>query len=213
MKRVYNKSQVKESYNIVASEYAKRFFNELDSKPFDRNLLIWFSTLIPKNQRVCEMGCGPGEIAAFLLEQGVNISGLDISENMIETAKKLNPKIDFYQGDMLDLNFSDESFSGIVAFYAIVHFGHKEIEAAFREFKRILLPGGYVLFSFHVGNEVIHTENFLDKDAPLDFYFFDPDEIIKIIEKIKFSIADVLIRYPYKDVEYESKRAYLILKK
>ena len=214
MSHIYNKKKVRISYDRVAEEYARQFFHELDGKPFDRNLLKWFAGLIPDNEEVVEMGCGPGEIACFLKKQGIQVSGMDISENMVSVASRLNPDIHFYPGDMLDLYLNDQSIFAIVAFYAIIHFSLEEVKVAFREFKRVLKKGGYVLFSFHVGTDIISVDNFLDQaDAPLDFVFFEVDDILNIIEVLNFNPQEVIVRYPYKGAEYESKRAYILIKK
>jgi ubiquinone/menaquinone biosynthesis C-methylase UbiE len=211
---MYDKNQVTRCYDLVAEEYANRFFNELEGKPFDRNILTWFSRLIPGHEKVIETGCGPGEIARFLKDQGVNISGIDISQNMIDAAKRLNPDIDFSQGDMLNLKLENDSIFGIVAFYAIVHFTLPEVKSALQEFKRVLKPGGYVLFSFHIGSGVLPVKDFLEqKNADADFVLFQVEDIVKVIDELDLDRQEVITRYPYIDREYESKRAYILLKK
>jgi len=52
-------------YDAVAAPNAERFFDELDHKPLDRLLLDHLAT-ITRWGRVCDMGCGPGEVAAYL---------------------------------------------------------------------------------------------------------------------------------------------------
>jgi SAM-dependent methyltransferase len=53
-------------------------------------------------QRVLEIGCGPGQLAAFLLDQGVtHYTGLDFSAMAIELAKKNSPRGQFVVGNAL----------------------------------------------------------------------------------------------------------------
>ena len=54
---------IRESYDRIAGEYARRIFDELQHKPFDRQLLDRFAAQIPKNGQACDMGCGPGHVA------------------------------------------------------------------------------------------------------------------------------------------------------
>jgi trans-aconitate methyltransferase len=53
---------------------------------------------------VCEMGCGPGQVAGYLRDAGLaKLFGLDLSPRMVEQAQRLNPDISFQVGDMLAL--------------------------------------------------------------------------------------------------------------
>ena len=62
------------SYDRVASEYARRMLPELDYKPLDRQLLERFAGLVVGKGRACDLGCGPGQIARYLHDHGVEPS-------------------------------------------------------------------------------------------------------------------------------------------
>lgn len=76
-----NKSEkddpLRASYDTVAAEYAMRLFNELEHKLFGRALLKLFAEQT-QNGKVCDMGCGPGQTAAFLKTQGADVFGCDL---------------------------------------------------------------------------------------------------------------------------------------
>jgi trans-aconitate methyltransferase len=88
------------SYDAVAEEYVRRISNELKDKPLDCELLNRFATQTRDVGRVADIGCGPGHIARYLHERGVRICGVDLSTQMVECAKTLNPNIEFYRGNM-----------------------------------------------------------------------------------------------------------------
>ncbi len=125
----------------------------------------------------------------------------------------MSETIEFEVGNILDLNFAEENFGAVLAFYAIVHFTPEEVEKAFAEIYRVLKPHGQFLFSFHVGDEKKHLDEFLNQQVYVTFYFFEVEEILKILEKVGFQAAETLIRYPYKDFEFPSKRAYILAEK
>src|SRR4051812_31761448 len=112
---------VRESYDRIAEEYARRIADELRHKPLDRQLLDRFAAQIRPNGRVCDIGCGPGHVARYLREAGVSAWGLDLSSGMVEQARKLNPGVEFRQGNMLALDLPNNALAGIVVFYAIVN--------------------------------------------------------------------------------------------
>jgi ubiquinone/menaquinone biosynthesis C-methylase UbiE len=129
---------------------------------------------------------------------------------MIQEAGRLSPDIEFKRGDMLHLVLPDETLAGIAAFYAIVHFTEDQVRTAFREFHRVLSPGGILLTAFHIGNETLHVEEAFGRKVSMDLMFFNPDRIREFLIEAGFQIAESHIRYPYPDVEYPSRRSYLL---
>ncbi len=208
-----NQQRAQECYDAVAAAYAGRFWSELDHKPFDRTWLDRFAALTNGVGRVCDMGCGPGQVAAYLRRRGADVFGADFSDEMLCHARRLNPDIEFQRQDMLNLSLPPESLGGIAAFYAIVHFTLDQAEVAFREFRRVLVPGGYLLVAFHIGDEPIHADEFLGERVAVDFMFFQPDDVVHRLAAAGMRVEEVTIRYPYKDVEYPSKRAYILAQK
>jgi SAM-dependent methyltransferase len=108
------------SYDRVAVEYALRIFGELEHKPLDRQLLDQFTARVQGLGAACDLGCGPGHVTRYVHERGVQVTGLDLSAEMVEQARQLNPGIEFRQGNMLSLDIEDGAWGGIVAFYSII---------------------------------------------------------------------------------------------
>ncbi|MEZ4668605.1 MAG: class I SAM-dependent methyltransferase [Anaerolineae bacterium] len=130
-------------YDQVAAEYADRFNHELDYKPFDRHLLNLFAELTNGQGTVCDIGCGPGQIARFLHDHGAQAMGIDLSPQMVEQAQRLHRAIPFQAGDMCALPVEDEHLAGITAFYSIIHIPRAEIVNVLQEFRRVqCLPVG-----------------------------------------------------------------------
>src|SRR5208282_4662465 len=90
---------IRESYDRLAEEYARRIFNELQRKVLDRELLDRFAAAVAGHGDICDMGCGPGHVARYLRDAGAKIFGLDLSPQMLEQARKLNPDISFREGN------------------------------------------------------------------------------------------------------------------
>ncbi len=207
-------NEVKNCYNQTAEEYAKVFYDELSHKSFDRMVLKRFADENKNNGKIADLGCGTGQTTKFLRDSGIeNLVGIDLSSEMVKQASNLNEDIDFEVGNMLNLEKPDEEFGAVLAFYAIVHFNYEEIEKAFSEICRTLKTSGQFLFSFHVGTEQTDLEEFLDKKVKITFYYFEVDRILKILENVGFEVLETVVRYPYKDVEYPSKRAYILCRK
>ena len=201
---------VRESYDRVAGEYAARIAGELAGKPFDRALLDRFAELVRPLGPVCDLGCGPGHVAAYLHERGVDVFGLDLSPEMVAQARRLNPSLRFERGSMLALELAAGQLGGIVAFYSIVNVPRASQPAAFAEMYRVLKPGGSLLVAFHVGDEDRHLDEWWDQSVSIDFYFYRTDEIMARLTEAGFVVEERLEREPYPEVEHPSRRAYLL---
>jgi SAM-dependent methyltransferase len=200
-------------YNRVAGQYVARIFNELDHKPLDRLLLDRFAESVRDVGRVCDLGCGPGHVAGYLHQRGVNVFGVDLSSSMVDQARQLCLGIEFKTGNMLSLELETESLAGIVAFYSIIHVPRDEVVTALCEIKRVLEPGGRLFLAFHIGDDILHLDELWGESVSLDFVFFQPEEMSNYLEQAGFEIEEIIERGPYKDVEHQSRRAYIFSRK
>jgi SAM-dependent methyltransferase len=206
-------NNLRTSYDRVAEEYTRRMFDELTHKPLDRKLLDRFASSIQGRGPVCDLGCGPGHVARYLHERQVNVFGIDISAGMVERARKLNPGIEFRQGDMLALDIEDEAWGGAVAFYSIINIPRDEVVTALRELNRVMRSGGLLLLAFHIGEGLIHMGEWWGEQVSVDFNFFRPEEVEGYLREAGFVIEEVIERGPYEGVEYASRRAYIFGRK
>ena len=141
-------AKTRQAYNLAAERYHQLFHNELESKPYDRALLDGFAGHFTQYSLILDAGCGPsGHIGRCLFEKGIPVVGVDISDRCIELARCHNPGMRFEQGDMGNLFFSDNSFDGIIAYYSIVDTPKNSVPLLFREFYRLLKPGGRLLLA------------------------------------------------------------------
>ena len=216
---------VERGYDALAAAYATRLAGELEHKPFDRWWLQRFASLVQGHAPVLDLGCGPGHVARFLTDLGVaSVVGVDLSEGMLREARRLNPRVSFKRGDMLALPYGDAEVGGIVAFYAIVHFTPGQLAVAFREMQRVLRPGGFALVAFHaeeVGappaagetHRVKHVDELFGVRAALDFVLHDVDAVLGRIRDAGLTIEEATLRYPYPEVEAQTKRAYVLARR
>ena len=205
---------IRESYDRIADEYARRISDELQNKPLDRELLNRFATELAGDGAVCDMGCGPGHVARYLRDAGATVFGLDLSPAMLEEARQLNPDISFREGNMLALDLEDGSLAGIAAFYAIVNIPKESLPTVFREMERVLQPGGLLLLAFHVGDQVLEENELWGRPITMNFFLFQPLTIRDYLESAGFVVEEIIERGPYApEVEYQSRRAYIFARK
>jgi SAM-dependent methyltransferase len=200
-------------YDTVSHEYAEKYKDEMDYKPFDRDSLNRLAREVGDLGPICDLGCGPGQIARYLHRRGVQTLGVDLSPQMVAEATRLNPEIHFHQGNMLALPDADNSWGGIAAFYCIIHIPRGQIVDALLEMKRVLKPGGVLLLTFHIGTEITHLDEWYEKPVDLDFAFYQPAEMENWLREAGFELEETLVREPNPEVEYPSQRVYLFARK
>ena len=199
-------------YDSVASEYAEKFFRELEHKPLDRALLERLARESGALGPICDLGCGPGQIARFLKDHGADVLGVDLSPQMVAVARRSSPDIPFLAGNLLELDFPDCSWGGVAAFYSLIHIPRQRLPEALGELRRVLKEDGLLLIAFHVGEETVHLAEFFGKPVNLDFHFLQPDLLEQALCRAGFQVLAALERDPYPE-EHRSRRGYLLARK
>ena len=142
-------------WSAFAEEYAELFRDELAAKVWDRALLSGFAELVRAAPGpVVEVGSGPGVVTAYLHGLGLDISGVDLSPEMVAVARRDHPGVRYEVGSMTDLNLPDASLAGLVAWYSVINVPDEALPAVFAEFHRVLASGAPVILAFQVGDEI-----------------------------------------------------------
>lgn len=197
------------TYDAAAEAYAARLSDELEHKPLDRALLTALLDARPAGSRVADLGCGPGHVSGWMAARGASCVGIDVSPRMVELARLAEPAAEFREGDLLSLPAGEAEFGAIVALYSVIHLMRDELAPAFAEMRRVLVPGGQALVSFHVGDEVRHVTDLWGAEVDLDFRFLLPADVSVAMEEAGLAVEARLEREPYPE-EVVTRRCYLL---
>jgi SAM-dependent methyltransferase len=195
---------LRSTYDTTASKYEARFLDELRDKPRDRELLATFAKSV--GDPVAEIGCGPGQIGAFVRQRGRRVVGVDISPEMVKLAKvRLDGAL---AADMRSLPLGTDCLGGLLAFYSVIHVRRAELEPVLREFHRVLRPGSRVLFSAHEGKDEVELGEFLEEPVPFAATLFELDEMVRASEAAGLEVTLAERRPPYAN-EGKTVRLYV----
>lgn len=201
-------SGLERDYDALAGRYAEHLADELAHKPFDRACLDAFAGRWTGRGTVADLGCGPGQIAAYLAARGVAMTGIDLSAGMIAEARRRHPGIAFETGDMLGLGRAPGRFAAAVAFYSLVHFDDAALSQALAAIRAALAPGGELLAAVHLGEGWLAPGSMWDIPVGLRFRQFAPEEVQAALQAAGFVVDDAQLRDPYVGAEYPSRRGY-----
>jgi SAM-dependent methyltransferase len=205
------------SYDAVAAGYAERFRDELVPRPLDRAMLAAFAEFVQAagGGPVVDVGCGAGPVTALLAGLGLQVSGIDLSPQMIATARRDHPGLRFEVGSMLALDLPDGTLGGVLAWYSTIHVPDDRLPGVFAEFRRVLAPGGYVLLGFQVGDEPVHMTEALGQPVSLNFHRRQPEQVAGLLGQAGLAVSARLVREPDDVPEFpeEEPQAFLLARK
>ena len=194
-------------YDKAAPRYVEFVGTEISSAtegPIDRALLVAFIELIKRRNvvRVADVGCGPGRVAAFMAQHGLEVVGVDVSQAMLAVARTAHPYIRFEEGQLDALPIESGVLAGAVCWYSIIYTPPDRLAEAFGELKRVLMPEGYVLLAFQAEGEPIHRADAQGTHLPLTSYRHGVHEVAACLRGAGFKVYSTILREP--ELEHEA---------
>lgn len=156
----------------------------------------WLDLLVAPLQpgaHVLDLGCGSGEpIAADLIDRGLAVTGLDVSEPLIRLCRERFPAYDFHVGDMRDLALG-RTFEAIVAWHSFFHLTPEAQRAIFPRFASHAGSGGTLMFTSGPAAAVAIGEF---EGEPLYHASLDPEEYQSLLSDNGFEVLRHVVEDP-----------------
>ena len=130
-------------------EVSETYARQRDPTGSDADLLADLVDLVGADATVLDVGCGDGARTLANLPDGS--VGLDVSRRGLELARETVPGARLLQGEMTQLPVAADSVDAITAYHAVFHVPRADHPAVYREFARVLRPGGTLLMTLPSG--------------------------------------------------------------
>jgi len=180
----YLLKKTRDDYNLIADD-----FSRTRNKPWEE--LNFLKRYVKTDERVLDLGCGNGRIFELLKDKQVDYYGIDVSEKLIDIAKKNYPKAKFIVGDALNLPFSNSFFDAVFSIAVIHQIPSNELRSVFlKEAKRVLKPNGRMILTVWKFHQ-------LDQ-----YYLLFKYTILRLILKSKLDWKDILEPWANKTERY-----------
>ena len=140
-----DRDAVRRAWDEVSETYAR----QRDPTGSDADLLADLVDLVGADATVLDVGCGDGARTLANLPDGS--VGLDVSRRGLELARETVPGARLLQGEMTQLPVAADSVDAITAYHAVFHVPRADHPAVYREFARVLRPGGTLLMTLPGG--------------------------------------------------------------
>jgi len=197
------------TYDKIAQVYAREFFKDkIDLKHLDKFLL-----LLPKEAKILDVGCGPGNYTKYMMKKRFFVEGIDLSKGMLLIAKKLVPEGTFKIMDMRKLRYPNQLFDGLCVAYSLYHIASNEASVVLKEFRRVLKPKGIIILMLQEGKgEGIIPEPF-DPMEKMFFKYYKKREIKQLLKEANFKVIYEAERKTRSGLELKQKKLFIIAKK
>lgn len=130
-------------------------------------------------------GIGYGRNARVFIDNGMKVTGIEISQTAIDLARKAGMDIKIYHGSVADMPFDEKVYDGIFS-YALIHLLSETDRTKFiSDCYNQLKPGGYMIFTaiskkapmFGKGKKI--NENYYESPNGVKLFFYDDESIKK----------------------------------
>lgn len=164
-------------FNAIAEKY-HRHYGDPWSKRYRDHFIndVVLEGVSLEGKGVLDALCGGGETTEYLLNAGARVTGLDISDNVIEIYKKDWPSCDARRASILETGYPDAHFDAVIIVGGL-HHTHPHCFEAVQEVHRILKPGGFFCFAEPHEGSILdalriywyrHDKSFMPNEAAID---------------------------------------------
>jgi ubiquinone/menaquinone biosynthesis C-methylase UbiE len=175
------------AYRSRAAEYTRLLGSVDDMHELDRQRIgRWGSSI---DGQMIDAGCGPGHWTNYLHEGGAAIEGIDLVPEFIDNARARFPDVPFRVGSFRQMDFSDKTLQGVLAWYSLIHIPPDEVPQASKEFARVLVSGGQLLIGFFDGSPGTPFQH-----AVTTAYYWSVEEMGHLLGNAGFDVLDVETR-------------------
>jgi len=169
------KEETINAYNKGAETFAKKFKERFDLKR-RKEFQIFINNLPGK--KILDLGCGAGDHSLYFKEQGLDVTSIDLSDEMIKLAKQKG--LNAIKMDIEDLKFNANTFDGIWAACSLQHVQKKDLPRVLFNLRDILKDKGILFINVFEGEG---EENREGKFGRRFFSYWKEEELMSILEK------------------------------
>lgn len=151
-----------------------------------------FMELLQPGGNILDAGCGSGRDTNYFATQGFTVTGIDLSQTLLNYALRHKKKnATFLNMDLRSMSFEDGSFDGIWACASLLHLKRGEIPPVLTKFYQFLPRGGILYLLMKQGSgERMTTRGSTNEDVRF-FSYFSIDEIRLLLKEAGFTILDM----------------------
>ncbi len=189
--------ETQQSWNLVAGAYEAKFMH---LKDYNESYDYLIANTKVDNARVLEIGCGPGNIGAYIASRmpGIKYTGIDVATDMLTIAARYIPDGNFKEIDCRNISEINERFDVVVCGFCIPYINQAEVAQLLKDCFVLMEAGGLLYLSFIVGSyETSGWSTSSVNNLRMFVYYYEPAFINEVLSDCGFEIKKTF------DIVYE----------
>lgn len=194
---------LKSTYNQIAEDWSEDHKND-----------TWwitgtdkFASFLKQGESVLDVGCASGLKSEYLTKKGFVVTGIDLSDKMIEMAQKRMPLGWFFVRDINEPLGLKSKYDGVFAQAVLLHIPKKNIKRVLGNLLALLKPKGHIYIAVKKANEEQVEEEFIkEKDYGYEYERFFS---FYMLEEIKSYLHELGLKIIYSDVTLIGKTEWI----
>jgi len=139
---------------------------------------------------IIDIACGPGNVLNYLYQRNnnLNLTGVDLSSEMIKLGKLNVPNVKFEVFDCRNLSKIENKYNAVICNFLIPYLSESDSEKLIAEVSDLLLPGGFFYLGF-----IKEAQNYSEivkssKGHNIRMHYYSVDFIKSVLHNNKFNV-------------------------
>jgi SAM-dependent methyltransferase len=194
---------LRETYNRIAKDWMQDHATDVWSLEGVEH----FASLMPKGGRVLDAGCGAGEKSIYLAKQGLKVTAIDFSEEMIRLAKERAPGIDFLVKDITEPLHIEGVYDGVFAQAVLLHIPKAEVRGVIKNITASLKQKGY----FYLAVKAMREDGIEEEIRKEDEYGYEYERFFSYytIEEMREHLVVLGFKIVYENIKLWGKTNWI----
>jgi SAM-dependent methyltransferase len=191
-----NQEKTIEAYNNSAKEFSEK----IGTLTNYNNTYDFLVNLLHENDNILDLACGPAQISKYIVQKiGVNVTGVDLSNEMLKIAKNNIPNGIFIEDSIITYK-ANIFYDLIIIGFGIPYLDNEQTIKCIENSISSLKKDGYIYISFMDGNISGFEKTSFGRSNNFYIYYHKQEEIKNILEKSKVeTIKEYVIDYKEAD--------------
>jgi SAM-dependent methyltransferase len=143
------------------------------------------------------------------------VTGLDLTPEMVEEARRRYPGVTYQVGDLRQLMRppTHDGWGAVLAWYSLIHLAASELPSAIASLVRPLRPNGWLVLALHAGAEVRTITEWFGHEIDLEFVLHDAQTVVATVESAGLVDVEWYERGPLPARGETTQRLYVLARK
>jgi SAM-dependent methyltransferase len=199
----------RELYDGIAEWYVRTFYSDFS----DEDWLGLIARSMVRGGIVADVGCGPGQFAAFFRRLGHCVLSMDLSSRMLAVGRRIDQELHPVVADIARLPLADRSTQALLAAYTLEHVKEEEADSVLAEIVRVVDLAGVVALMVKCGHGFYEFKSSLVRGAGGYVQLWSLEDLASRLERLGCELILTDRKAPVSPEEFNHERGFVMVRR